>query len=165
MFRDFVKEHNPKDMLDVDEFLAMRKEVLAELSKDGGGEKKKEEEENKEETDESSAPGEEGDADSEKPATDEENSAMREKMIFGRKKVSEEVGCEIKETGGEFSCAFAGFQGGRGGGSGTLEVRGQHQEALLPHEASREGAGNLKPRNDEPLSRFWGENIISHLSV
>ena len=35
MFRDFVKEHNPKDMLDVDEFLAMRKEVLAELSKDG----------------------------------------------------------------------------------------------------------------------------------
>ena len=35
MFRDFVKEHNPRDMLDVDEFLAMRKEVLAELSKDG----------------------------------------------------------------------------------------------------------------------------------
>ena len=31
-------------------------------------------------------PGEEGEGDSEKPATDEENSAMREKMIFGRKK-------------------------------------------------------------------------------
>ena len=35
----------------------------------------------------SAAPGEEGEGDSEKPATDEENSAMREKMIFGRKKV------------------------------------------------------------------------------
>ena len=42
--------------------------------------------EKKEEEDESSAPGEEGEGDSEKPATDEENSAMREKMIFGRKK-------------------------------------------------------------------------------
>ena len=45
--------------------------------------------ENKEEADESSAPGEEGEGDSEKPATDEENSAMREKMIFGRKKVGD----------------------------------------------------------------------------
>ena len=43
--------------------------------------------EKKEEEDESAAPGEEGEGDSEKPATDEENSAMREKMIFGRKKV------------------------------------------------------------------------------
>ena len=50
----------------------------------------KESKEEKEEADESSAaPGEEGEGDSEKPATDEENSAMREKMIFGRKKVGD----------------------------------------------------------------------------
>ena len=54
----------------------------------------KESKEEKEEADESSAaPGEEGEGDSEKPATDEENSAMREKMIFGRKKVCETGDC------------------------------------------------------------------------
>ena len=31
MFRDFVKEHNPRDVLDVDEFLAVLEDILAEL--------------------------------------------------------------------------------------------------------------------------------------
>ena len=37
MFHVFVKEHNHKDMPDVDEFLAMCKEFLAELNRYGTG--------------------------------------------------------------------------------------------------------------------------------
>merc|ERR1712072_1317968 len=34
MFRDFVKDHAPKQLLEINEFLAMRKEVLASLAKE-----------------------------------------------------------------------------------------------------------------------------------
>lgn len=43
MFRDFVKEKNPKDILDINDFLALRKEVLESLNKEK--EKKKKEKE------------------------------------------------------------------------------------------------------------------------
>ncbi len=77
MFRDFVKEHNPKDLLEVNEFLALRKEVLDSLNK----EKEKKDDEKKD--DEGGAPGE----DDSRVTTDEENQALREKIIFARRKV------------------------------------------------------------------------------
>ena len=92
MFRDFVKEHNPKDMLEVEDFLAMRKEVLEALDKDA---KKKEDKEKGEEAEgDASAPGEE--VDSDRPATDEENSAMRERIIFSRKKAFKDAEDEVQ---------------------------------------------------------------------
>ncbi len=83
-FKDFVKEHNPKDLLDVNDFLALRKEVLESLSKDKGGDK---DDKDKEKEDEGGAPGE----DDSRVTTDEENQALREKIIFSRKKVFKET--------------------------------------------------------------------------
>ncbi len=93
MFRDFVKDNNPKELLEVDDFLAMRKEVLESLSKQKaeGSEKKEGEEFKKEELAkkeaEDGAPGE----DDSKLTTDEENQALREHIIFSRKKVFKET--------------------------------------------------------------------------
>ena len=42
-----------------------------------------------------------------------------------------------------FTQILPGLQSRRGGSAGPLEVRGQHQAALLPHEASREGTGRI----------------------
>ena len=33
MLSDYVKEHNPKDVLDINNFLAIREEILAELNR------------------------------------------------------------------------------------------------------------------------------------
>lgn len=70
MFKEFVKEHVPKDILDVNDFLALRKEVLASMKKSS------------DDTESKDAPGEDQDS----PASDEENTAMREKIISTRKK-------------------------------------------------------------------------------
>ena len=40
MFKDFVKEHEPKDILDVNDFLALRKEVYASMKKSDDTESK-----------------------------------------------------------------------------------------------------------------------------
>ncbi len=86
MFRDFVKEHNPKDLLDINDFLALRKEVLEALSKSKkDDDDAKDKEEKKEE--EGGAPGE----DDSRVTTDEENQALREKIIFSRKKTFKET--------------------------------------------------------------------------
>jgi pre-mRNA-processing factor 39 len=60
MFREFLKENSPKDILDEDDFLEMRKEVLEALEK------------------------EKGQADA--VDADAENTALREKILFSRKK-------------------------------------------------------------------------------
>ena len=72
MFKDFVKEHEPRNLLDVTDFLALRKDVLSSIKKS-------------EDTDSKDAPGEE--EEDESPASEEENTAMKEKIISTRKKV------------------------------------------------------------------------------
>lgn len=68
--KDFIKKHNPKDLVDTAEFLAMRKEVLGSLK--GGGDTA------------DAAPGEDTEA---AMANDEETEAIREKMMFGLRKL------------------------------------------------------------------------------
>ena len=72
MFKDFVKEREPRALLDVNDFLTLRKEVLASMKKS-------------EDTESKDAPGEE--EEDESPASEEENIAMKEKLISSRKKV------------------------------------------------------------------------------
>lgn len=72
MFKDFVKEHAPRNILEVNDFLAVRKEALASMKKSSGDTESKE------------APGEETE---DTPASEEENLAMREKIVNPRKKV------------------------------------------------------------------------------
>ena len=74
MFKDFVKEHEPRALLDVNDFLALRKEVLSSMKKS-----------DETDTESKDAPGEENDDES--PASEEENTAMKEKIISARKKV------------------------------------------------------------------------------
>lgn len=66
MFKDFVKEHDPKELLDDSDFLSLRKEVLSSLKK----------------SDQDS----ESQDDSEVVLSDEENKAMIEKIILTRRK-------------------------------------------------------------------------------
>ena len=73
MFKDFVKAHEPKNLLDVNDFLALRKEVLSSLKKSNDDTESKE------------APGEETSENNE--VNEEENTAMKEKMISTRKKI------------------------------------------------------------------------------
>jgi len=72
MFKDFVKEREPRALLDVNDFLSLRKEVLSSMKKS-------------EDTESTDAPGEEEETES--PASEEENIAMKEKIISARKKV------------------------------------------------------------------------------
>jgi len=89
MFRDFIKDNNPKDIMEVNDFLALRKEILSGLK--GEEEKKKDEEKKEEKTNgdakegekEEAAPGE----DTEGTKSDEETLAIREKIIFTQKKL------------------------------------------------------------------------------
>lgn len=88
MFRDFIKDNNPKDIMEVNDFLALRKEILAGLKGEEDKEKedKKEEKSNgdaKEGEKEEAAPGE----DTEGTKSDEETLAIREKIIFSQKKL------------------------------------------------------------------------------
>ena len=70
MFKDFVKEHAPRNILEVNDFLAVRREALASMKKSS------------DDTESQDAPGEEEDT----PASEEENLAMREKIVAPRKK-------------------------------------------------------------------------------
>ena len=70
MFKEFVKEHAPRNILDVNDFLAVRREALASMKKSS------------DDTESQDAPGEEEDT----PASEEENLAMREKIVAPRKK-------------------------------------------------------------------------------
>ena len=79
MFRDFVKDHLPSEMLDPVDFLLLRKEVLEALS----GDEKRE-----------VGDGEEGVPGVSAARNDEEILAMKEKMIHSRRKVFKET--EIK---------------------------------------------------------------------
>ena len=93
MFREFVKEHNPKDMLEITDFLALRKEILLAMVAD----EKTDEEKNKvvedvEGEDTAAPPGE----DDCKAKTDEENQAMREKIIHERRKVFKDTEAKVK---------------------------------------------------------------------
>eukprot|EP00096_Caligus_rogercresseyi_P013372 TRINITY_DN602_c0_g1_i1.p1 TRINITY_DN602_c0_g1~~TRINITY_DN602_c0_g1_i1.p1 ORF type:complete len:805 (+),score=267.33 TRINITY_DN602_c0_g1_i1:46-2415(+) len=72
MFRDFVKEHRPKEILGAREFLSLRKEVLASLASEGDVKKEDKPE---------SEPAPDGES------TEEEDIAMKEKIIFSRKGV------------------------------------------------------------------------------
>jgi len=88
MFRDFIKDNNPKDIMEVNDFLALRKEILSGLK--GEEEKQKDEKkedkpngEAKEGEKEEAAPGE----DTEGTKSDEETLAIREKIIFTQRKL------------------------------------------------------------------------------
>ena len=82
MFREFVKDHNPKDMLEAADFLALRKEVLAALC---GGDKA-----GNKETEDDDAEAAPGDVSSGVRA-EEENLAMKEKIIYERRKIFKET--------------------------------------------------------------------------
>ncbi|TRY76315.1 hypothetical protein TCAL_12029 [Tigriopus californicus] len=79
MFKDFVKEVHPKDMLAVDEFLALRKEVLSALKAEKAPAS----------TDNPAEAAEAEPAEPEVPilSEEEENQALREKLIHQRKKM------------------------------------------------------------------------------
>ena len=62
----------------------------------------------------------------------------------GRQREAGDRRGELRYEGEDDFRQEEGLQGRRGGGAVPLEVRGQHQAALLPHEASREGAGMSK---------------------
>ena len=79
MFKDFVKEHSPRNILEVNDFLAVRREALASMN----NKKSKTPEDN--DTESKDAPGEEPEEDT--PASEEENLAMREKILAPRKKM------------------------------------------------------------------------------
>lgn len=103
MFKEFVKEKNPKDMMADEEFLTLRKEVLDSFkesqkrpgSAEPAAEKEKKEGEEGEEKPSEEKPAEGGEEvapgkeeeDIDRPLNDEENQAMREKIIFSRKKI------------------------------------------------------------------------------
>ncbi len=72
MFKDFVKENAPKDIMEVDDFLSLRKEVLASLKKDST------------DTESADAPGEN---ETSTTTSEEENTSMKEKIISARKKI------------------------------------------------------------------------------
>ena len=72
MFKDFVKEHAPRNILEVNDFLAVRREALASMKKSS------------DDTQSQDAPGEE---EEDTPASEEENLAMREKIVAPRKKL------------------------------------------------------------------------------
>ena len=78
MFKDFVKEHSPRNILDVNDFLAVRREALASMNN-------KKSSKNETDTESKDAPGEEEEEDT--PASEEENLAMREKILAPRKKL------------------------------------------------------------------------------
>lgn len=82
MFKDFVKEVHPKDMLAVDDFLALRKEVLTALKAEKTPEAPEDPEAEKEDKSEPEIP---------VLSEDEENQALREKLIHQRKKVYKET--------------------------------------------------------------------------
>jgi pre-mRNA-processing factor 39 len=88
MFREFVKDHHPKDMLEVPEFLALRKEVLLALA-GGDTDKVKELADDK---DGLPPPGEAGT----KATTDEEDLAMKEKLIHSRRRVFKETETKVQ---------------------------------------------------------------------
>lgn len=69
VFKDFVKEHQPKEILEVDDFLALRKDVLKDLKRSD------------DDTESADAPGEDI------VVNEEENIALREKIISSRKKI------------------------------------------------------------------------------
>lgn len=77
----FVKAHNPKDLVDTNEFLAMRKDVLTSLKGNGTA------------ADAEAAPGEN---DATAMANDEETEAIREKMMFGVRKLYKETEERVK---------------------------------------------------------------------
>ena len=87
MFRDFVKDHAPKQLLEINEFLAMRKEVLASLAKEKR--KRAREENDGSDKEDSPAPGDENEHFA--ISADEENQAMRENIIAELKKVFKET--------------------------------------------------------------------------
>ena len=87
MFRDFVKDHAPKQLLEINEFLAMRKDVLESLAKE---KKKRAREENGgSDKEDSPAPGDDNEHFA--ISADEENQAMRENIIQQQKKIFKET--------------------------------------------------------------------------
>merc|ERR1712226_1038758 len=84
MFRDFVKDHAPKQLLEINEFLAMRKEVLESLAKEKRR-RAREENDNSDKEDDP-APGDENEHFA--ISADEENQAMRENIIKEQRKLS-----------------------------------------------------------------------------
>jgi pre-mRNA-processing factor 39 len=75
MFKDFVKEQLPKDVLEINDFLALRKDVLASMKKPS-----------EDDTESKDAPGEAED-ETLVTSSEEENIAMKEKIISARKKL------------------------------------------------------------------------------
>jgi pre-mRNA-processing factor 39 len=88
MFREFVKDHSPKEMLADIDFLALRKEILLALAAGGGKNDKKEAADGDEEI-----PGESDGG----VKAEEENLAMKEKIIHDRRKIFKET--ESKSQG------------------------------------------------------------------
>lgn len=89
MFRDFVKDHTPKQLLEINEFLAMRKQVLESLAKEKEKRRKRaSENDNSDKEDE--APGED-ETEHFAISADEENQAMRENIIKEQKKIFKET--------------------------------------------------------------------------
>ena len=83
MFRDFVKDHAPKQLLEINEFLAMRKEVLASLAKE------KERRRRSSGSDDEPVPGDETEHFA--ISAEEENQAIRENIIKEQKKIFKET--------------------------------------------------------------------------
>ena len=102
MFRDFIKDNNPKDVMEVNEFLALRKEILANMKgEEDGGDKDKKDGDKKEDAEKVNGEKEkEGEAGGDEPApgedvdgtkSDEETLAIREKIIFTQRKIYKET--------------------------------------------------------------------------
>jgi len=82
-FRNFIKGNHPKDLMSTEDFLALRKEILEALKEDKTSAEK--DESLKDTSDVETVPGEEK---SMAPvSSDEETTAMREKLIFSMKKI------------------------------------------------------------------------------
>lgn len=90
MFRDFVKDHTPKQLLEINEFLAMRKEVLESLAKEKEKRRKRASENDNSDKEEDEAPGED-ETEHFAISADEENQAMRENIIKEQKKIFKET--------------------------------------------------------------------------
>ncbi len=92
MFKEFVKENNPKDLLKAEDYQVMHKEVVESLERSAKRKRSRSKEEDAD-TD-TSATKEEGALD--RPATEEENSAMWERIIYSRKKAYREAESEVQ---------------------------------------------------------------------
>ncbi len=98
MFREFVKDNNPKDMLEITDFLTLRKEILLAMAGNDKEDEEKKEKTEEEETaseavDDGVPPPGEGDSGA---RADEEILAMKEKIIHSRRKIFKETEAKVQ---------------------------------------------------------------------